>query len=69
VARIYFVTAVAAFSMAADRSPANGHKVQITGPIVVHKDDVVQGLASRNSWSLFGDRYYSLKWMAAAKCA
>lgn len=39
---IYFVTVTATFSMAADRSPANGHKVKIEGPIVVHEGDVVQ---------------------------
>lgn len=37
-----FVMVMATFSMAAARSPANGHKVKITGPIVVHKGDVVQ---------------------------
>ena len=39
---LYFVTVMATFSMAATRSPANGHKVKITGPIVVHEGDVVQ---------------------------
>lgn len=39
---IYFVMAMATFSMAAAGSPAKGHKVKITGPIVVHDGDVVQ---------------------------
>lgn len=39
---IYFVTVMATFSMAAAGSPANGHKVKIKGPIVVHEGDVMQ---------------------------
>jgi hypothetical protein len=38
---IYFVTAMATFSMAATGSRANGHKVKIKGPIVVHEGDVL----------------------------
>ena len=38
---IYFVMVMAMFSMAATRSPAKGHKVKVTGPIVVHEGDVV----------------------------
>jgi len=41
---ICFVTAMATFSMAAAKSPANGHKVKIRGPIVVQDGDVVQVL-------------------------
>ena len=39
---LYFVTAMAMFSMAAARPPVRGHKVKIRGPIVVHEGDVVQ---------------------------
>jgi len=39
---VYFMTVMATFSMAADGSPANGHKVRITGPIVVHEGNVVR---------------------------
>ena len=39
---IYFVTVMAPFSIAAAGSPANGHKVKIKGPIVVHEGRVVQ---------------------------
>ncbi len=39
---LYFVTVMATFSIAATRSPAKGHRVKITGPIVVREGDVVQ---------------------------
>ena len=40
----YLMTVTATFSMAAAKSPANGHKVRITGPIVVREGDMVQVL-------------------------
>ena len=39
---LYFVTVMATFSIAATRSPAKGHRVNNTGPIVVREGDVVQ---------------------------
>ena len=45
---IYFVTAMATFSMAAAASPAKNHEVKITGPIVVHEGDVVQVLNGKD---------------------
>lgn len=45
---IFFVTVMATFSMAATGTPAKGHKVKITGPIVVHDGDVVQIMNSRD---------------------
>ena len=45
---IYFVTVMATFSVAATRSPARGHKVKITGPILVHDGDVVQVLDGKD---------------------
>jgi hypothetical protein len=41
---VYLVTVTATFSMAADKSPASGQKVKITGPIVVREGDMVQVL-------------------------
>jgi hypothetical protein len=46
---IYFVTTMAIFSMAADKSHPKAHKVTITGPIVVHEGDVVQILNWKDS--------------------
>lgn len=46
---IYFVTVMATFSVAATRSPApKGHKVKVTGPIVVHNGDVVRVLDGKD---------------------
>lgn len=45
---IYFVIVIAAFSTAATRSSAKGHKVKVTGPIVVHEGDVVQVLDGKD---------------------
>ncbi len=45
---ICFVTAMATFSMAAAKSPANGHKMKIRGPIVVQEGDVVQILNGKD---------------------
>ena len=45
---LYFVTAMAMFSMAATRPPVRGHKVKIRGPIVVHEGDVVQILNGKD---------------------
>ncbi len=45
---ICFVTVIATFSMAAAKSPANGHKVKIRGPIVVQEGDVVQILNGKD---------------------
>ena len=45
---ICFVTVMATFSMAAAKSPANGHKVKIRGPIVVQEGDVVQILNGKD---------------------
>ncbi len=45
---ICFVTVMATFSMAAAKSLANGHKVKITGPIVVHDGDVVRVLDGKD---------------------
>jgi hypothetical protein len=42
IACLYFVTAMASFSMAAARPHFNGHKVKITGPIVVRDGNEVQ---------------------------
>lgn len=42
---IGFVAVMATFSMAATRPAANGHKVKVTGPIVVRDADVVQILS------------------------
>ncbi len=39
---LYFMTAVTLFSSAETRPSAKGHKVKITGPIVVHDGDVLQ---------------------------
>ncbi len=44
----YFVIVVAVFSTAATRSLAKGHKVKVTGPIVVHEGDVVQVLDGKD---------------------
>jgi hypothetical protein len=41
---VYLVTVTATFSMAADKSPASGQKVNITGPIVVREGDMGQVL-------------------------
>ena len=48
VACLYFVISVAVFSTAATRPLAKGHKVKITGPIVVHDGDVVQILDGKD---------------------
>jgi hypothetical protein len=48
IACIYFVTEVSVFSTAATRSPAKGHKVKITGPIVVREGNVVQVLDGKD---------------------
>jgi hypothetical protein len=45
---IYFVTVMAVFSTAATRSPAKGHKVKVTGLIVLHEGDVVQILDGKD---------------------
>jgi len=39
---------MATFSMAAAKSPANGHKMKIKGPIVVQEGDVVQILNGKD---------------------
>jgi hypothetical protein len=45
---IYCVIVMAVFSTAATRSSAKGHKVKVTGPIVVHEGDVVQVLDGKD---------------------
>jgi hypothetical protein len=45
---IYSMAVMTVFSMAEARSPENGHKVKITGPIVVHEGDMVQVLNEKN---------------------
>jgi len=48
IACIYFVTVTATLSMAAARSPAPGHKVKFSGPIVVREGDVVRILNGKD---------------------
>jgi len=45
---IYSVAVMTVFSMAETRSHVNGHKVKITGPIVVHEGDMVQILNEKD---------------------
>ncbi|MGC2111387.1 MAG: hypothetical protein WA655_17870 [Candidatus Korobacteraceae bacterium] len=45
---VYSVAVMTVFSIAETKSPAHGHKVKITGPIVVHERDMVQILNERD---------------------
>jgi hypothetical protein len=45
---IYCVIAMAVFSTAATKPPAKGHKVKVTGPIVVHEGDELQVLDGKD---------------------
>ncbi|MGA3128406.1 MAG: hypothetical protein ABSD13_17025 [Candidatus Korobacteraceae bacterium] len=45
---IYSVALMTVFSMAETKSRVNGHKVKITGPIVVHEGDMLQILNEKD---------------------
>ncbi len=45
---IYSLAVMTVSSMAATKSRVNGHKVKITGPIVVHEGDTLQILNEKN---------------------